>query len=44
MVGFDPASIGKDTTSDHLIAGVVSGFLTRCALQPIDVLKIRFQV
>ncbi|XP_063995888.1 mitochondrial thiamine pyrophosphate carrier-like isoform X2 [Diachasmimorpha longicaudata] len=30
-------------SSDHAIAGAVSGFMTRLICQPIDVIKIRFQ-
>lgn len=29
---------------DHAIAGGVSGFVTRFLCQPLDVVKIRFQV
>lgn len=29
---------------DHAIAGAVSGFVTRFLCQPLDVIKIRFQV
>nr|XP_053635758.1 mitochondrial thiamine pyrophosphate carrier-like isoform X2 [Cherax quadricarinatus] len=32
------------TAKDHAFAGAVSGFLTRGFLQPLDVLKIRFQL
>ncbi|XP_045601973.2 mitochondrial thiamine pyrophosphate carrier isoform X1 [Procambarus clarkii] len=32
------------TPKDHAFAGAVSGFLTRGFLQPLDVLKIRFQL
>jgi len=30
--------------SDHAIAGAASGFITRLLCQPLDVIKIRFQV
>lgn len=30
--------------SDHIIAGAISGFVTRFTCQPLDVIKIRFQV
>jgi hypothetical protein len=43
MVGFDPKK--KDlTNSQILIASSTSGFVARCLLQPVDVIKIRFQV
>ncbi len=43
MVGFDPNK--KDlTNSQILIASTTSGFISRFLLQPIDVIKIRFQV
>lgn len=29
---------------DHAIAGAASGFITRFLCQPLDVIKIRFQV
>ena len=29
---------------DHAIAGAASGFITRLLCQPLDVIKIRFQV
>lgn len=34
----------KLTPRDHAIAGGVSGLVTRCFLQPLDVVKIRFQL
>ncbi|XP_076671939.1 mitochondrial thiamine pyrophosphate carrier [Andrena cerasifolii] len=30
--------------SDHAVAGAISGFVTRFACQPLDVVKIRFQL
>jgi len=43
MVGYDPEK--KDLTSRQiLIASSASGFISRFLLQPIDVIKIRFQV
>ncbi|XP_076243904.1 mitochondrial thiamine pyrophosphate carrier isoform X2 [Calliopsis andreniformis] len=33
---------GHDT--DHAVAGAISGFVTRFACQPLDVVKIRFQL
>lgn len=34
----------KRPSSDYAFAGAVSGFLTRFICQPLDVIKIRFQV
>lgn len=34
----------NDYKSDHAIAGAVSGFITRFCCQPLDVIKIRFQL
>jgi hypothetical protein len=43
MVGYDPEK--KDLKdSQILIASTTSGFIARFLLQPIDVIKIRFQV
>lgn len=38
--------MGKTTEPnlDHAIAGAASGFITRFLCQPLDVVKIRFQV
>ncbi len=44
MVGFDLHEKRKLTTAEHGLAGAVSGVVTRVVLQPLDVLKIRFQV
>uniref|UniRef100_A0A914UQ21 Mitochondrial thiamine pyrophosphate carrier 1 n=1 Tax=Plectus sambesii TaxID=2011161 RepID=A0A914UQ21_9BILA len=45
MVGFDPnASKRELTTAEYSAAGLVSGVLTRFFIQPLDVLKIRFQL
>ena len=43
MVGYDPE---KKTLTDGeiLFASTTSGFVARFLLQPIDVIKIRFQV
>lgn len=43
MVGYDPKK--KELTNTQiLIASSTSGFIARFLLQPIDVVKIRFQV
>lgn len=43
MVGYSPNE--KDLSyAAHTAAGALSGIVTRACLQPIDVLKIRFQV
>nr|XP_012152695.1 PREDICTED: mitochondrial thiamine pyrophosphate carrier-like [Megachile rotundata] len=34
----------EDHISDHFIAGASSGFITRFCCQPLDVIKIRFQL
>lgn len=36
--------MAKEKNTDHAIAGAISGFLTRFTCQPLDVVKIRFQV
>jgi len=43
MVGFDPneRELSRYT---HVAAGALSGIFTRTLSQPLDVLKIRFQV
>jgi hypothetical protein len=38
------AHIGTLSSFDYSLAGAVSGMLTRVAIQPLDVIKIRFQV
>ena len=43
MVGFHPER-RQLTKRDYSIAGASSGFVTRMVSQPLDVLKIRFQV
>lgn len=43
MVGYDNRS-SKLRSTDFIIAGAVSGLLTRGLCQPFDVLKIRFQL
>nr|CAD7462360.1 unnamed protein product [Timema tahoe] len=44
MVGFDPLIKEKLRVSEHALAGAVSGATTRLICQPLDVIKIRFQV
>nr|CAD7571829.1 unnamed protein product [Timema californicum] len=44
MVGFDPLIKEKLHVSEHALAGAVSGATTRLICQPLDVIKIRFQV
>ncbi|KAI4483739.1 hypothetical protein M0804_007999 [Polistes exclamans] len=36
--------MSKESNSNHAIAGAISGFLTRFTCQPLDVVKIRFQL
>ena len=43
MVGYDPKK-KELTDSQILLASTTSGFVSRFLLQPIDVIKIRFQV
>lgn len=40
----DTSSKDNSNNLEHAIAGGVSGFVTRFACQPFDVVKIRFQV
>ena len=43
MVGYDEQK--KELTStEYALAGAASGVVTRICLQPLDVLKIRFQI
>ena len=44
MVGFDPANDPGLSRIQYAIAGATSGVITRALIQPIDVVKIRFQV
>lgn len=45
MVGYDRfAHVDTLSTFDYSLAGVASGMLTRVFSQPLDVIKIRFQV
>uniref|UniRef100_A0A914RVW7 ADP/ATP translocase n=1 Tax=Parascaris equorum TaxID=6256 RepID=A0A914RVW7_PAREQ len=47
MVGYGGGEEGNGrqlTATDYSQAGLISGVATRCIIQPLDVLKIRFQV
>ncbi|XP_015927484.1 mitochondrial thiamine pyrophosphate carrier [Parasteatoda tepidariorum] len=45
MVGFErTSSQGRFHELDYMTAGAVSGFVTRTLFQPLDVIKIRFQL
>ncbi|RWS32007.1 mitochondrial thiamine pyrophosphate carrier-like protein [Leptotrombidium deliense] len=44
MVGYDSHDNNQVNTVHFAIAGATSGFITRVATQPLDVLKIRFQL
>eukprot|EP00058_Branchiostoma_floridae_P005731 XP_002591219.1 hypothetical protein BRAFLDRAFT_131411 [Branchiostoma floridae] len=44
MVGYDPQEKVELSATEYAVAGGVSGFLTRAACNPLDVIKIRFQV
>ena len=43
MVGYDP-QIQELSKLEHGVAGATSGVITRMIAQPLDVIKIRFQV
>jgi len=43
-MGFPIPKIEAEPNLDHAIAGAVSGFVTRFLSQPLDVIKIRFQL
>ena len=43
MVGYDP-EIQELSKLEHGAAGATSGIITRMITQPLDVIKIRFQV
>uniref|UniRef100_A0A2C9JYL7 Mitochondrial thiamine pyrophosphate carrier n=1 Tax=Biomphalaria glabrata TaxID=6526 RepID=A0A2C9JYL7_BIOGL len=44
MVGFDPLVKNHLSSTDFAIAGAISGAVTRAVSQPLDVIKIRFQL
>jgi len=44
MVGFEPEAKKKLSKGEHGMAGAISSALTRLLCQPLDVIKIRFQV
>lgn len=44
MVGFDPQAKDHKSNTDRFLAGAFSGLITRAVVQPLDVLKIRFQL
>ncbi|XP_076451957.1 mitochondrial thiamine pyrophosphate carrier-like [Babylonia areolata] len=44
MVGFTPRESVRLSQTEYAIAGAVSGSITRAICQPLDVLKIRFQL
>ena len=44
MVGYDPLEKVHLSATEHAFAGAVSGAVSRACIQPLDVLKIRFQV
>ncbi|XP_060062866.1 mitochondrial thiamine pyrophosphate carrier-like [Ylistrum balloti] len=44
MVGFRPQENVQLTATEHAFAGAVSGAVSRVMFQPLDVLKVRFQL
>ncbi|KAL8587471.1 hypothetical protein ACOMHN_062204 [Nucella lapillus] len=44
MVGFNPHDSVRLSRAEYAVAGAISGSFTRCVCQPLDVLKIRFQL
>lgn len=43
MVGYNPEEY-KLSTRDYASVGAICGFVSRVVCQPLDVIKIRFQV
>ncbi|XP_012945487.1 mitochondrial thiamine pyrophosphate carrier [Aplysia californica] len=44
MVGYNPLEKVQLSHTEHALAGAVTGAVTRAGCQPLDVLKIRFQL
>lgn len=44
MVGFDPSKHQSLSKFDFIRAGCISGSFGRARVQPLDVIKVRFQV
>nr|CDS28925.1 expressed protein [Hymenolepis microstoma] len=44
MVGFDKSKYHNLSNADFIVAGCFSGFCGRACVQPLDVLKVRFQL
>ncbi|XP_074648799.1 mitochondrial thiamine pyrophosphate carrier-like [Tubulanus polymorphus] len=44
MVGYDPTSDVHLSESEQAAAGAISGVITRAIAQPLDVVKVRFQL
>lgn len=44
MVGYDESAFKRLDDTEYAVAGAISGGLTRAISQPLDVIKIRFQV